>query len=156
VADQNLPRRVHRRILPLTDHVGGAWLLALGGLRLGRLRGTLGLAPCWPADWGDRLRALPVFQPGLRGEVEASRGAKGWEVDFTVKRLLSPLTLKEVSAWLPGRVPGKDFDPAWARVEVEGLDPAAVAVLPSGRVSIAKPVRLEKEGDGFHIAFLYG
>jgi uncharacterized protein (DUF608 family) len=131
-------------------------LLALGGLRLDRLRGTLGLAPSWPSGWSDRLRALPVFQPGLRGEVEASRSAEGWEVHFTVKRLLSPLTLKEVTAWLPGRVLGKDFDPARARVEVEGLDPAAVAVLPSGRVSIAKPVRLEKEGDGFRIAFLYG
>jgi hypothetical protein len=103
-----------------------------------------------------RLRALPVFQPGLRGEVEASRSSEGWEVHFTVKRLLSPLTLKEVSAWLPGRVPGKEFDPARARVEVESLDPLAVEVLPSGRVSIAQPLQLEKEGEGFRIAFRYG
>jgi hypothetical protein len=130
-------------------------LLALGGVRLDRLRGSLMLAPAWPAAWGDRLEALPVFLPGLWAEVEASRSAEGWRACFTVKRLLQPLAVAEIGAWLPDQAPeitGRPFDPARARVEVTGLDPAAVELLPSGRVRIAQALHLTREGEGFSVA----
>ena len=125
-------------------------LLALSGVRLDRLRGSLLLQPSWPTAWGDRLRALPVFLPDLRAQVDARRGADHWEATFTVRRLLKPISLQRVAALLPAEI-----DPARAKAEVSGLDSAAVKILPSGLIEVAKPLLLEREGDSFHIAVGY-
>jgi uncharacterized protein (DUF608 family) len=121
-------------------------LLALGGVRLDRLRGSLMLAPSWPTAWGDRLRALPVFLPGLWGQIDSHRAGDRWEVTFTAKRLLQPLALNQVSVQLPAA-----FDAKQTRVKISGLDGVAVSVQPAGLVTLTGRAVLTGAGDGFTI-----
>lgn len=130
------------------SHPASWYLLpALGGIRLDRLRGSMTLAPSWPAAFGSRLRALPVFVPGLQLEVNAERTEGRLVASVTVQAVTQPLALRRVRALLP-----RDFDPARTTARFTGLD--AVATIDSeGRVSADHALTLGAVGDGFGIVF---
>jgi hypothetical protein len=121
-------------------------LWALGGVRLDRLRNSLMVQPSWPAAWGDELRALPVFFPGLQGEIGSRRSAQGLEVTFTVKRAISPLVIKTAGIRLP---------PDFRDVQIRGsvvTDAGATATVRDGDVIFDRPLTFAQPGDGFTLA----
>jgi len=118
-------------------------LWALAGARLDRLHGSLTLEPCWPSGWGDELRSLPIFFPGLWAEVSSRRSADHQEVALTVKRVLSPIVLTKAGIRLPPYLSDVDV-----RASVIG-EPGRTATRRERLVTFDAPLTLARAGDGF-------
>ncbi len=122
-------------------------LLATSGIRLDLVHSALVLEPSWPAGWGDTLKALPVFLPGLEFRVSAERGLQHWSVSLGVKRIhLKPLVLDRLVSRLP-----RGIDPSTVQVTLSGSFAGDVTVEPDGRVIVAGPITLAKAGDGIEL-----
>ena len=117
-------------------------LLALGGVRIDRLRNTLSAVPYWPTTWGDTL-TIPVFLPGFHAAVHSRRGSAGWEV--TVQRTRSgehPLILDSIVTQLP-----PDIRPATVRAVATGIGSVPVHIGPHGQVQLLKRITLARQND---------
>lgn len=120
-----------------------SWFLlpALGGVWIDRLRQRLTLGPCWPSEWGERLRALPVFLPGLLLSVDAHRSARRLEVAVTVAEAHTPMRFDTLCVRLP---PG--FDGERSQLRIEGAC-AAVRTGGEGRFEAPFAVQFTRPGD---------
>jgi hypothetical protein len=121
-------------------------LLALGGVRIDRLRNTLSVVPHWPTTWGDTL-AVPVFLPGFYAEVHGRRGSAGWGGTVRLKRSARhPVLLDSIVTQLP-----QEIEPATVRAEASGIGSVPVHIASHGQVQLQARVTLARKNDQFSI-----
>jgi hypothetical protein len=121
-------------------------LLALGGIRIDRLRNTLLVVPHWPTTWGDTL-AVPVFLPGFHAEVSSRRGSGGWGVTVRLKRAVGhPVILDSIVTHLP-----QEIEPSTVRAEATGTGGVPVHIASNGQVQLLERITLAHAHDQFSI-----
>lgn len=119
-----------------------SWFLlpALAGISVDRLRGILTVGPSWPAAWGDELRALPVFLPGIQLLVTAHRSTGHLQVTATAGKVNRPLVVSRLRVVVPRHV----VNPAVALDGIDGATPAA-----GDAAEFDRHIVLASSGDSF-------
>jgi hypothetical protein len=120
--------------------------LALGGIRVDRIRNKLSVMPNWPSDWSDNL-IVPVYLPGFKAELNAQRGHNDWSISFKLKQTPSKaIVFDSILSRL-----SEGIDPARVRARINGIDGISVQVKQAGEIQLNELLRLEQENDGFSI-----
>jgi hypothetical protein len=119
-------------------------LLALGGVRVDRLRNKLSVTPNWPSDWSDNL-IVPIYLPGLKAELKAKRGHSDWSITFKLKQTpIQTIVFDSIHSRLPDGI-----DPSRVRARINWIDDVPVQLEQGGELQIQERLRLDKENDGF-------
>lgn len=122
--------------------------LALSGVRLDRVDRKLSIRPSWPIEWGDELRAIPVYLPGLQMRVDCQRSDKSWSLQFEFVRIVGEaLDLDEIWIQLPDH-----FRTDGTQISVDGITESGMSLEEDRTVRLQGPFQFSEAGEQFSVS----